>query len=125
MAKRFDKNVMDYIKKWAGKKTTYEIAIDLDKSFSTIRNNAAALGISLLITENVKKTEQIKAAVKEHHSEKTLSEIAKMLNASPGTVKYHGTMQGLEFKQFDRPSKKRVLEEGEYFNESQRSNWLI
>lgn len=125
MAKQPDVKVMDYIKKWAGKKTTYEIAIDLDKSFSTIRNNAAALGISLLITENVKKTEQIKAAVKQHHSQKTLSEIAKMLNASPGTVKYHGTMQGLEFKQFDRPVKQRQVLESEYFNEGSRTNWLI
>lgn len=125
MAKPIDKKVIDYIKTWAGKKTTYEIAIDLEVSFSTIRKYAADLNISLVLPERVERANMISQAVKDHHATKTVSEISAMLKVPYGTVRYHGSELGLCFKSGEENRVKKVVEQGEYFNESQRTNWLI
>lgn len=63
--------------------------------------------------------------IKEHYVNHTLSEMGRMLNITPSSVRFHGIEAGVKFK-YRRPSKEKVVfTEGKYFNESHRENWLI
>lgn len=125
MPKILNKPIGEYIRKWAGKKTNYEISIDLGVSFSTVRNYAAESNISLRVDERVQRANMISQAVKDHHSTKTVSEISTMLKVPYGTVRYHGLSLGLSFKCGEEKRIKKEPQDSEYFNEASRTNWLI
>lgn len=125
MPKILDKSIVEYIRKWAGKKTTYEMANDLEVSFGTITNQAYKYNISLRIIEKEERARMISEAVKEHHENMTVLEIAKALGVPKQTLRYHARMQGVEFKRVYPERENTAAFEGEFFNEGSRTNWLI
>lgn len=76
------------------------------------------------ILEHDRKKELVEFLQK-HSKDHTMSEIARMLNITPSSVRFHGVEAGIKFKYRRRTTEKLVYTEGKYFNESHRENWLL
>jgi hypothetical protein len=129
MPKVLKKSIAEYITQWAGKKTTYDIASDLEVSFDTVRSYANDLGVSLVAAGSEERTEMIRAAVIKHHATMSITEIARMINVPYGTVKYHGIAQGVSFFSYKERGKVKEMEKPEdingFFDETKYRNWLL
>lgn len=117
--------IRSHIKEWAGKKSKMQIAADLGISTTAVQNCATLMRISLEVTENVERRKKIDEVITEHHSKKTVREIADMVHESEGIIRYHGGILGLDFKPFRRgPGKINKVKRG-CFNEGANTNWLV
>lgn len=66
----------------------------------------------------------IKETIMRLHKESTISEIARLVGTSPSSVRHHGLAMEVTFTKRWSTNKK-VYQEGKFFNESHRENWLI
>lgn len=128
MAKIIDvQAIRSHIREFASTKPLNEMAVELNVSPGTVSNYAKEMGFDVKRSRTTERTERIKQTIITRHMELTAREIAKMHGVQVGTIWYHGSVMGIEFKPFTRKSatKKPELVEGEFFNESHRENWLI
>ena len=64
--------------------------------------------------------------LREHCANFTKSELARKLRITPSSVRHHGIVLGLTFKEKKGWSTKMIQPvEGEFFDESHRENWLV
>lgn len=125
MAKIINTEIMDYVRQWAGKKTSVDMADDLDVNKSTIKKYAEMMGISLVLHEKIERYELIDSLIDKHYQDKSVREIAKLAGVKMARVRYRGLVKGVEFLREVAPPKMVVVEEGEFFNEGARTNWLL
>jgi len=73
-----------------------------------------------------KRKVEIHTELKKLSSNHTMSESARILNISPSSVRHHGNILKLSFKQVQVWSRKKIIQnEDEFFNERLRENWLV
>lgn len=126
MPKRIPQSAIPQIKKLAGKLPIDEIAVKLKISRSSVILHAGKMGVSLQTPEKIDRAKLISKTVKEKHTEMTVTEISNMLGVPYNTIRYHGNVLEVVFKQYHEPSKdQKEIHRGEFFNEGARSNWLI
>lgn len=70
------------------------------------------------------KRKKIYKGIDQYHDVYTCSQLARILNVSPATVRHHGDVKGVTFL-IKKYSKKIVPVEGKFFVESDRENWLV
>ncbi len=76
------------------------------------------------LIEHDRKKEMV-SFIEKHCKEHTMSEIARMLKITPSAVRFHGLEAGIVFERKKWSTKKLVFQEGKFFNESHRENWLV
>lgn len=68
------------------------------------------------------KLTNIQETIKKFHNSNTMSEIARMLQISPSSVRHHG--RNVYFPK-TLLKRKKVLKQGEFFTNFSGENWLV
>lgn len=119
--------VRKYIRKWAGKKTPIEMAIDLKVSKSCVVSHANAMKRSLVLKEIIEENKKIDKLINEYGATKTVREMCLIGNVKPYQVRSRGYKRGIVFKKEKEPVKPKleVQNKRHLFNETKHENWLI
>lgn len=122
-----ENHIHAYIRLWAGKKTIYQIAQDLNINYGTVSRYAWLMGVSLACKQRTDKRKKLIAIITEHHATHTASECAKMAGVIIGTVYYRAWLMKVQFKPTLKQSSRRqpVKAVQGMFNESIHENWLV
>lgn len=119
--------VKSYIRKWAGKKSPIEMAVDLDVSKSLIVAHASRMNISLQKKDIIKSNKHIDKIITQHYKEMTPREMAALANVGIHRIRYRGYRRGIEFLREVAPPEKKFIKKGNslLFDETHHENWLI
>src|SRR5690242_19667756 len=87
-----------YIRKWAGKKSIYEMSKEIGVNYNTIAGYAYEMNISIAVNERKERASMIVRAIKEYHLTHTAREIAAMIDVPRTTVLYRAWRMGITIK---------------------------
>lgn len=113
------------IKKLAGKKSSSQIAAELNVSQGTVRNTAQELGISLELAETVERIKRIDSLLDQYGNSLSVKEYADLAGVEMARVRYRGKLKGIEFKSEWKKEEPVKKERSKYFRVSARENWLV
>ena len=126
MAKLIEnEEIRSFIRENAGKMSTDKMSLEIFVSRSIIEIIARDLKVSLIVRKDHEKFEQISDAVSLYHKTHTVRQIADMMEVGVGSVKYHGSLQGVQFKPYTRRQVKAAKVNNSGIFEHSKDTWRI
>lgn len=120
-----EQELIEQIRKHAGKITGVEIAELIGVSASAVHKYARENGICILLDGRMQKRERIANLLKNYDGTKYASQLAREVDVHPKLIHHAAARMGITLKKMMQRREKTAANNNRYFNVRAHENWIV